>query len=355
MDYKNKYLKYKTKYADAKNMLIGGNKDFDPTEEYMPPISGFEESLSQIQVNHSEDEINVNQEVQIGGSPYFPNDTVLFILANLTNQSLKQAFDQRIDILLGYKIKSSKQPHITLFELHINQDHPAAVHFQDVNFQKYIKTLYNNTFQNVTLTSPYGAYRVFGAGTKKFFVRKYSVNNPAAINTFRKGIYNYISKNFNIKRSPNKYDQIKQPNTNINFFVFSFDYNNSNFFQPLYAVSEHHFGIGNWEPHMSIIDTYDINNLKNKYPSEYNYLYNNPININNTTVPSFAASNDINVMASYLTNIIHVLGNPNNNPHLQGRTLSKMVDINMINDLASLTYSLKNIKGNPPINIQTIL
>ena len=288
MDYRKKYLKYKNKYNNYCNQLGGtlqlassnSSVTGEDQDEYMPPTSGFEPELSQLAVNPDENIIDVqdvNMTVQTGGAFAFKSNTVLFVLANLTDSALLNAYKQRIDLLLAY-VSKPKVPHITLFELHINQDHPAAQYFSSPLFQQAVKDIYTRTFADIELKSPFGAYAVFG-DVKKFFVRKYSTDRPDVITQFRINIYDYIEQNFNITRSPNRYEKKRPTGSNKDFYYFSFDYNGDRKYQELYAVSEYHFGRGIWEPHMSIIDTGDINELKTLHPGGYDVLYNSPIKL----------------------------------------------------------------------------
>lgn len=303
----------------------------------MPFTSGFEPELGPIvNIREEEEQLGENSfKTQTGGAPFFTNNTILFILANPTNPNLVKAYNDRISILLAGG-KAQKKPHITIFEMHINQDHPAANQFQNNAFIRQIKNFYNQAFNGVTLNSPYGSYRIFGTGKKDFFVRKYSLlppSDPLAITKFRMSIYNYIKDNFNAGKNTFQKETKNQKNFTVNY------YNG----QPLFAISEFHSGTGVWEPHMSIVDSDDISNLKRTNGQAYQVLYG----------PKYEQLANIGDKTKHLTNLIHYYGNPANNPNLKGQKIEKMVDINMIQDMSTITYFLSN--GKAKINISVDL
>lgn len=200
-------------------------------------------------------ELNKNQ---MSGGGFFKKgyeSTYFYIMAKITNDYIYSRLDERRKAILGENA-SLKNLHITLFQCEINQNHPNANVFQNVDFHEHIKKSYVDAFSknNITLTSKLGEYDILGTDNK-FLVKKYTANDSQIITEFRKQIYQYLDKQFGSGIKKEKQD----------FVVYN--YNG----QDLIAVPRHSHGVGVWTPHVSIINT---NELKKLNPTLYNQYMN---------------------------------------------------------------------------------
>lgn len=104
--YKTKYFKYKAKYLALKNQSV----NFNGQKGGM-----LDDSFS-------------------GGGSVFSKEGVLYILADITDQNLKNGFKERTDILIGPTKKPFNDPHVTIHSMIIDLGHPNSTIFQNQNF-----------------------------------------------------------------------------------------------------------------------------------------------------------------------------------------------------------------------------
>ena len=212
--YKYKYLKYKHKYLNIKNVNMKG---------------GFN----------------------------FINTTKFYILVKITNQYISDRLDERRKILLKGNLPLQTVLHLTLIQMELNQDNPDVKILEEKSFFDTVKNAYINSLKknNVILSSQFGQYDLLGSGNNQFFVKAYDSDQPLEISNFRTAIYQYIQS----KLGPANIT--KKKINNIEYYVFSYKNNE------LFTVPEFYYGKGKWVPHVSILNTGDIQ----KYNPE---LYN---------------------------------------------------------------------------------
>jgi hypothetical protein len=291
---------------------------------------------------------------QLGGANYFTNNTKLYITAHITSQQLKKAYEERIGILLG-NTKPQFEPHMTLFELDINQEHSAAKLFQEKIFQKVIRIAFDTHLRNLGLVSNFGSYKILGTGAKDFYVREYEPEDKKAITNFRKEIYNYIQNHPGVKNY--RLEEIKDTNGKLLYKEFYCDDSNTSMDKPLYRVPIYISGVGVWTPHISIINSDDLLKLKNQDISFYNKNYTDY-----EKIPEKYNSGQYNIV----TNIIQLLFSSPQNPiekikeekkdyltgMIQSKNVGSMKEIQIGLDLNDIHFSLTNFKEK--INMKNI-
>jgi len=200
---------------------------------------------------------------QIGGAKdYFKNNIKVHILANITDPSIIRLLNDRRNALNLWDLSGGKQFHITLFQFHINGNHPDAYIFKD-NWDNLIKQWYNETFgQNVILQYRQGQYDLLGQ-EKKYLVKTFEplAKFKTVITDFRKKIYKYIQKK--IKKKKKMYTKEKD---GVKYHIISFGG------RKLLSVPDYYFGIGQWTPHISIADMDEIEKYNKHISEKYNSL-----------------------------------------------------------------------------------
>lgn len=295
--YYEKYIKYKNKYLQLKQLQLMG-----------------------------------------GAQSYFPNDCTFYIMASINKKSqIQNNFSNRIQRFTK-TIPSGSNLHITLLTLHLNKNHPNFNIFYSTNFLNDAVKLYKNIFQNEYLESKTGNYDSFGKSQSffnitpsnlaqikknkesKFFVRKYKLPNGKEnlITEFRTNFYKLLNAHLNILTNSNQKFVIKKIPNNPQNIAIEVSYNNI----PLYAVTTHYFGKGVWEPHISLFSNIDFyNNNQALYSQFQNMLSQNQMNENI-------------LMTNYLQG---VGGNVN--------------QINLINDIDEIIFSYSNPRSEINIKI----
>jgi len=208
--------------------------------------------MTDLYYKYKNEYINLKKNLtQRGGAPFFNNNTTFYVLANITNQNLVQAIEQRWNILLGQNKKPfNNLPHITILQLEINKANPNSNIFWNPTFHNVIRATYTNTLASangLNLTSPMGGYSILGT-TPKYFVREYIADDTNKISTFRIQVYKYIEQQLG---QPTKSQRL---HNNVNYIIYSYGGNE------LYAVPEYYHGKGVWVAHLSLANEFDIKN-----------------------------------------------------------------------------------------------
>lgn len=225
MEYYSKYLRYKKKYIELKNNIIGGA---------FPFAYGY--------------------------------GTTFYIMAKISGETYDRVKERRQKLQGKQKLKAGisveSDLHITLLQLYINLAHPLHNIFYNTNFIDAIADAYKKNIksQNVSLSSVKldssgnvlgGNWDFFGMGDfpRKYWARVYDLPQKyeANIKQFRMDIYNYINSKFGIIQLKTEYRGIGNDITN--FAIYGTSDGNE-----LYAiVVDHYFGVKKWKPHISVI------------------------------------------------------------------------------------------------------
>lgn len=234
----NKYLKYKNKYLALKRLInqIG---------------SGYFSTLPQ-KTNHK----------------------TYYIMADINNPDLIRHFDHRRSGILHGKLASAPMGHtfhLTLLTIEINRDSKLARLFEDLipqpgnphnkkinsKIEQMVTDAYNETFRNsiVVLNQERGTYYKMG----KFYVKKFPVYSDQkhfsdpntklplpTINAFRRSFYDKLRKHLQIP----SFNWIDSPDGNYKLAIHNGE--------TIFAVPIYDFGIGQWDPHISIVKEDDI-------------------------------------------------------------------------------------------------
>lgn len=235
LDYNEKYNKYKKKYLEIKNNKF-------PNNYY-----------------------------QIGtGLDVFKNTTRFYIMAIINNKSIINQYNSRRNILLLGETPKNRLLHITLMQLHINQDNEYSHIFLNPNFHKRIKLYYNKTLaskEGLILFSSKNKYEdqydILGDGPGQHFVKIYIAQKKMAITNFRTLVYRNIQKQLGKsiiktkKIGDQTYKIITYPNKSK---------------KPLLAIPDYYYGKGEWKPHVSIFSLIDLKENNRELFKKYKNL-----------------------------------------------------------------------------------
>lgn len=222
------------------------------------------------------------------------NTTTMYLTVNLSKR-LTDAFAKSRTALLGPG-HNKRDYHLSLLELKINEAAISSNQFKNLTNT----ATFNNIMMTTTLTAG-NAYHIMG-GKTKFWVKKYTSNNPNTITKFRTAFYTNFTK-----RHTGKFQRSTVLHNGTQYIVYSM---NS---VPWYAVPEYYFGVSKWTPHVSILT---LDELKKYNPKLY---------------------------AAYQRNGVNVLA----------RAVPKMgvVTINLVRDTTHLSFSLRNVSHGIHLNV----
>lgn len=249
-----------------------------------------------------------------GGGPFFTNDSVLYIMADL-HENIKMAYKQRANILLpNWNIPEHKQPHITIFSIHINQNHPSASIFETVEFEQIIRQLYDKWLSPINIITQNDKYEMYGKN-KTFFVHEYTPDDKYGIVRFTTGIYNYIDSKLQI--------------TPYNKFVLHY-LNQSQYYvlshknEQLIAVEDIYYGNKDWKPHITVIDSDDMAAFKKSKSSVYQSYYGITTynRFNGKELKGYDSLISPEDKVAYLTNIIDI-----NRKNINGKNINNVGNI----------------------------
>jgi hypothetical protein len=164
----------------------------------------------------------------------FNNTAKLYILADLKPSKAK-IFS---DIRTALNSTDTNTPHVTLFEIVFNADHPLFSRFNSNIFKNFVN---QTSLPNITLQ--FSNYDIKGKVKKfltaTFLVSREDVNN--AITVYRKTLYDAIDNMFQVRASKS----LNEDNDFVYYQMQRID---------LYAVPKYSYGRGIWTPHVSIMN-----------------------------------------------------------------------------------------------------
>jgi len=236
---------------------------------------------------------------------YFPGNTIkCSIFVNL-KQSNTKSVQNMWNVLLNGNVPEHDKPHLTLFECEFNNKHCNWKSFDFDTFCNSINTLYINSFlEDCTLICD--TFELLGRQQiNKFFVQTYDKTNCTTsignhkINfvKFKTDFFKIIKNMFGIysSRQDDKY-KIYSVNNEV-----------------LLAVPEYYTDT-NWNPHVTIVNIGDIQKSNNKL---YSVL----------TLNDMLKTDACKIMSNTIKN-------------------NKIGDINMTNDIESITIKFKGVVYN---------
>jgi hypothetical protein len=209
--YKQKYIKYKTKYLNLKR----------------------------------------HQGLQIGGK-LFDKQQTLYIVATISDPKLKRVAKKITDTIIAKNVKPYRDPHITLFNLTINALNPDSIIFQDPKFYNKIRKVYDKTIGNPEdplILESYEYPKGFSLSgyRPRHFLKYYRQLNPDKIFDFRDMIYGLLEKRLGRGKATVK-DDINIT-TGAKYHIVSFGK------KELFAESLY---FDNWKPHLNFLNDFDI-------------------------------------------------------------------------------------------------
>lgn len=166
----------------------------------------------------------------------------VYIMGNLGDPE-KTKFDS-----LANKLGSTRDypPHVTLFEIIINEEHPKAYKLGNDFFQNVTKRI---SLPNITLK--HDKFDIKGQSSKKmFFTASYKIKRESCkneITSFRELIYLAIETQVN--------GIVKKIKNDEKYVYYALDG------EILYAVPKYSHGKGTWTPHVSILRSYACTSL----------------------------------------------------------------------------------------------
>lgn len=182
------------------------------------------------------------------------------------------------------------KPHITLFNLLCSDK--IKTYLEKPSTQKSIAANFQHTFNSINLNSPKGQYKVLGKivnGTdKRWLVREYDACN--VITTLRVFIHTLLATEFGpVTKLPNKRftSEYVDPITQLNMYIFKFQNGEQ------YTLSEHHFGINTWIPHVSIMKISTIPQSSQMTDNDILKLWNSKLSNSNVKPISVISMNKI--------------------------------------------------------------
>ncbi|ARF10336.1 hypothetical protein Hokovirus_1_215 [Hokovirus HKV1] len=195
----------------------------------------------------------------MSGIPLQFNDfTSLYIMARLNRNNIYNCITNNRADLSYTKMDKPNTPHITLFEIVLNNDHHLTEHIKN--------NLDRNTFQMPQIRLKLSNYSIKGRTENKFFTIECSVID-GNITDFRKSVYKKIDNIIGKKALKSSQDS--------DYVYYSVD----NII--LYAVPTHSHGNLIWMPHISIINTETTHDDVVKYYLSRNNVTNIQSMLNN--------------------------------------------------------------------------
>ena len=157
---------------------------------------------------------------------------------------------------------SSEPFHFTLFHFEVNRAHKLHDIFGSDGIKEFLTEQYMVILKGQQLR-PLKEYREYGGGGKKYLVKAFSLEDQNKITLFRTEFYKWITAE--MKR--NGYSLFSEFKTNASgksYRVFSTSKTNHPQPEEFFAVPEYHYGIGNWESHISLMsgDAHTVSQAK---------------------------------------------------------------------------------------------
>lgn len=220
----------------------------------------------------------------------------LYIILPL-DSTILHGYNQRRNILgLSDQTQKDKIPHITLFDIRVNMNHPLATTIFDpksnTKLYEILARAYKNVFFGHKIVSRIGNYEILGKD--KFYCKKYELDDAMLITTFRMMFYSYIEEIAGSKKTVSDYIDPNDPNDPNGKLYKRYFYgnipqgsNNSRHSQDnvLFDVPSHHHGKSVWTAHISLCTQGELDNINSEITTEdelvNKLLEKYSVNINN--------------------------------------------------------------------------
>jgi hypothetical protein len=192
--------------------------------------------------------LNLRNQALTGGKIFHKKQN-LYIVATVSQRALKHICKEITDTIIGHNIKPYRSPHITLFNLIINPEHPDHVIFQDKKFYNKIKDIYAKTIADKNdplILEALPAPRDYGfpGFWPKYFIKNYRQTNRQKILDFRQMVFALITKMIPGLKIKDSIDT-----NQVNYHVYLVDG------QELFAESSYY---DTWKPHLDFLNDQDI-------------------------------------------------------------------------------------------------
>ncbi len=155
--------------------------------------------------------------------------------------------EERSEILLrGNKPKNDNR-HITLIDFKVyNHNLQIQTLLQDQSFLDFVRKSYDTHLSSVSLIHVQRDFELLGKGTHVFWGKKFQLSDTEAskITNFRTCVYKEIQRKMGATCDINKNDP--------EWVIYSYGGRKA------FAVPKHSWGKGVWKPHISIVNTGDI-------------------------------------------------------------------------------------------------
>ena len=194
------------------------------------------------------------QNIQTGGK-IFDKRQILYIVATISDPELKRVSKRITDKIIAKNVKPYRDPHITLFHLTINADHPDANIFQDPKFYNHVRSIYDKTIADpkdplILEAQPFPRDFSLPGYKPRYFIKNYKQQNPDKIFDFRNGIFDMLQHELGKSTIRDDID----PATGARYHVHYYKH------KKLFAESRYY---DTWKPHLDFLNDFDIE--KNNY------------------------------------------------------------------------------------------
>lgn len=245
--------------------------------------------------------LNLQRKLQLGGK-LFQQKQILYIVATISESKLKKITKKITDTILGRNIKPYRAPHITLFNILINEDNDDNRIFQDKNFYNHVKKNYEDTIANpndplILEAKPYPRDFSFSGYRPRHFLRNYEPLERQKILDFRQSIFDLIEEKLG---KPNI--RVYWDNSKTKYYIYS--YNG----EELFAESSYY---DEWQPHINFLNEFDIQKHNPELYEELNEYY--------------YGRDKVNVLVDKINNISQEIYN----------------EINMATQMQNITYAIQ--------------
>jgi hypothetical protein len=299
LDYKDKYIKYKTKYFELKNSLDNEQKQ-QKGGSYFYEQNDLVKRINQMTSNKKQ-----KKDLHQFGSIYFKT--------NLKNKNIIKKYAKIRKTMLKNNSPPPFNYHLTLLILEVNLDYPLisnSISYFDKTLGKKkirktlsfldpeeIKLNFETIFKNVVLESV--EYEILGKLPKLklengkeintwikneemddclkypgwYFVNKFNVNNKNLITTFRIKIYEKLNEFMKFEfmklggKTKNYVGYRVETEIDPDYILLFFD----NFSKdvPLMAIKKFYYGKNTWMPHITIFKTDELMANNKKFLEKY--------------------------------------------------------------------------------------
>jgi len=301
IEFKEKYLKYKSKYLNLANRInkINLDQSVQKAGGYFYEQNGLIKRFNMLELKKFQKNLY--------------NFSSIYLKANLTNPKIIKKYDMIRKSILKNDSEAPHGYHMTLLIFEINLDYPIiakSISYNESESSKLkvrknlsfldesdIKTCFESIFQNMLLTTQ--NYEILGKLTKtktgqgkqidvgiknpdtpdcikypgSYFVDKFEVNNKNMITNFRIKFYEKLNEFMKMEfiklgGKEKNYVGYRADNESEPDYILIY-YDNFSKDIPLMAIKKFYYGKNTWTPHISIFNMEELESDNIKFLEKY--------------------------------------------------------------------------------------